>query len=597
MATATRKPPIVAPRKKAAMKKAVARLPVDPEESGRLEDDELVLDMAGSAKADPQLACAWKEKRKARMRVGAHVQPREVMPTTPEELERCLRDPKWRLFSGCLYKIIIKGDGDDDEDLVVPFLPNRAQRRFIETMWHRNIILKARQLGFTTLIAIMWLDEALFNGNTRCGMIAQDRETAEAIFRDKVVFAYDNLPDEIRERFPLARASTKELLFGHNNSSIRVATSVRGGTIHRLHVSEFGKICAKFPAKADEVVTGSIQAVPKSGILVIESTAEGTSGEFYEMCQRAMALVVGRVMLTASQYRFHFFAWWQDPNYDMDPSGVHISQELHDYFDEVEISAQTKIDLGQRAWYAEKMRNDFSGSEERMWREYPSTPEEAFQQSTEGHYYTKDLVLLRKRGGIRELPLLDLPVHTFWDIGTTDGTAIWFMQILDGQDRFIGYYEEHDEDLKHYATMLLNRGYTFGTHFLPHDANQKKLTDTNKSVKQLLQALLPGHRFRVVPVITKLMTGIYQVRKHLKGAYFDLDGTKQGIERVSGYKKKFSTSENRYIDQPDKSNGCSEGADALRQWAQAKELGYLARIDEDDEHGYVEPEASDWRTA
>src|SRR3546814_18785208 len=78
---------------------------------------------------------------------------------------------------------------------------------------------------------------------------------------------------------PLARDSANELLFAHNNSSIRVATSMRSGTIHRLHVSEFGKICAKFPDKAHEVVTGSLPAVPLDGIAIIESTAEGQSSE------------------------------------------------------------------------------------------------------------------------------------------------------------------------------------------------------------------------------------------------------------------------------------------------------------------------------
>lgn len=570
-------------------KKAAPAGDLDP---GDIDEDDDAREMMGSMPADPQLGAAWAHKR-GRLRQGAHIRPAESMPTTEDELERCLRNARWRLFSGALYKIVVKGESEDDEDFVVPFLPNRAQRRFIDRLWHRNIILKARQLGFTTLIALMWLDHALFNGNQRCGMIAQDRETAEAIFRDKVVFAYDNLPDEIRERFPLARASTKELLFAHNNSSIRVATSVRGGTVHRLHVSEFGKICAKFPAKADEVVTGSIQAVPKTGFLVIESTAEGTDGEFYAMCQRAMALVAGKELLTPSQYRFHFYAWWQDPGYEIDPSGVLIDLEQHEYFDKIEVEMGCKINLGQRAWYVEKRRNDFSGSEERMWREYPSTPEEAFQQSTEGHYYSKDMVLLRKRGAIRELPILDLPVHTFWDIGSSDGTAIWFMQTFEGMDRFIDYYEEHDEDLKHYAKMLTDKGYVYGTHFLPHDADHKKLSDTNKSVKQQLKTLRPGDKFRVVPVITKLMTGIYAVRKHLKGAFFDVNRTEQGLKRVSGYKKKFSTSENRYIDQPDKSNGCSEGADALRQWAQAKELGYLSQ---EDTESYVEPEAPDWRT-
>ena len=96
------------------------------------------------------------------------------------------------MCSGALYKIIIKSEdkSDLDEDLdtgslVVPFLPNRAQRRLLKALWHRNVILKARQLGFTTLVCILWLDTALFNRNMRCGIIAQDREAAEVIFVTK----------------------------------------------------------------------------------------------------------------------------------------------------------------------------------------------------------------------------------------------------------------------------------------------------------------------------------------------------------------------------------------------------------------------------
>src|SRR3546814_13099490 len=107
---------------------------------------------------------------------------------------------------------------DGDEATVVPFKPNRAQRRLIARLWHRNIILKARQLGFTTLVCIIWLDHALFNADQRCGIVAQDREAAEVIFRDKVKLAYDRLPPELKAEMPLARDSANELLFAHHNS-------------------------------------------------------------------------------------------------------------------------------------------------------------------------------------------------------------------------------------------------------------------------------------------------------------------------------------------------------------------------------------------
>ena len=518
--------------------------------------------------------------------------PLNTMPTDAAELQRCLADPEWRLFSGCLYKIMIKGDEGED-DFVVPFKPNRAQKRFLRRLWHRNLILKARQLGFTTLIAVLWLDHALWNANQRCGIIAQDREAAEAIFRDKVKFAYDNLPDEIRQRFPLARDSATELLFAHNNSSVRVATSMRSGTIHRLHISEFGKICAQYPLKAHEVITGSIPAVPLNGILVIESTAEGREGEFYDITQRAQTLHFSARKETARDYRFHFYAWWQEPKYTMDPSLVPISAEQHEYFEEIEQVMSCKIDPGQRAWYIATRDADFSGAEEKMWQEYPSTPDESFQVSTKGNYYAKDMVQLRKRGGITTVPVLDLPVFTFWDIGNSDGTAIWFAQFLRGEPRFIGYYEEHGEDLRHYVRHLQGTGHLFGAHFLPHDADHKRLGDYNKSTKDQLQELMPGQAFIIVPRVTELMTGIYSTRKHLKSAFFDTKGCERGLQRIQGYCKKFSRSENRYIDQPDKSNGCSEGADALRQWAQAEELGLISMLASDQ--GYVEAPAPDWR--
>ncbi|MGF1973957.1 hypothetical protein ACQUI1_15110, partial [Staphylococcus aureus] len=78
-----------------------------------------------------------------------------------------------------LYKIKIKGDDfvnefgqvEEAPTYELPFKPNDAQKKFLNRLWYRNIILKARQLGFTTLICILWLDHALFNANQHCGVI------------------------------------------------------------------------------------------------------------------------------------------------------------------------------------------------------------------------------------------------------------------------------------------------------------------------------------------------------------------------------------------------------------------------------------------
>lgn len=489
-----------------------------------------------------------------------------------ELIKSKLTDPYWRITSGELYKIIIKGDKADD-DLVLAFKPNRAQRRFIKRMHHRNLILKARQLGFTTLIAIMWLDHAQYNPNSRCAIIAQDKLAAEMIFRDKVKFAYENQPEFIREMFPLKEENKSEIVFGHNNSSVRVATSARSGTTHRLHVSEFGKICAKFPLKAREVITGSIPSVPASGIAIIESTAEGQEGSFYEMTIEALKLIDEKRDLGVKDWLIHFYAWWHSPDYQMSPAGTFISDKDHAYFDNIEAVMNTEITIYQRAWYVATRKADFAGSDEMMWQEYPSTPTEAFQQSTEGCYYSQQMATMRKQGRLLKIPKLDLPVYTFWDIGNGDGCAIWFMQIVGMEYRFIDYEEGHGETITYYIKLLQNKNYIWARHFMPHDAEHERLSDENKSVKQMFED--KGLKnIEIVPRIDNVQDGIQQTREAMPEIYIDIESCAQGIKRLDNYKKMWNEKQSRWSDTP-KHDENSEGADAMRQFAQAKALNMI----------------------
>lgn len=490
------------------------------------------------------------------------------------DLAKNLANPMWRLSN--LYKIIIKtkvagSDGVDTQ--VITFKPNRAQRRFLSRLWHRNIILKARQLGFTTLICLAWLDHALFNANQRCGVIAQNREAAEVIFRDKVKFAYDNLPDALRAAMPLARDSATELLFAHNNSSVRVGTSMRSGTLHRLLVSEFGKICAESPKKAAEVVTGSIPAVPMDGgILVIESTAEGQDGEFYDMTQAALTLARKGKVLTVKDYRLHFFAWWQDPAYRMNVADVVMTDKDHEYFDAIEVAAGTTLDQEQRAWYVATRDNDFASNPERMWQEYPSTEEEAFQKSAEGTYYAKQMTSALKQGRITHIPHVEgIPVNTFWDIGHSDGCAIWFHQRIGMRDHFIKFVEGWGESYSYFVAELQKTGWIWGRHYLPHDgAHVRQGELENLSPKQMLERL--GLRnVEIVPVVAELQHGIQKVRDSFPNYWFDQAACKEGITHLTQYRKAWNMRTQNWTNIPFK-DVHTEAADAIRQHAQ----GYTA---------------------
>lgn len=498
------------------------------------------------------------------------------VPSNEAELTACLADPMWRVCSGFIYKIMVKApDGNDNS--VVPFVPNKAQRRLMARMHHRNIIIKARQLGFTTLVAILWLDHALFNADQRCGIIAQDREAAEVIFRDKVKLAYERLPDFLRALFPLKRDSASELLFEHNNSSVRVATSMRSGTIHRLHISEYGKICAKYPDKAREVSTGSLPAVPIDGICIIESTAEGAEGDFYDKTTRAIAQAQSGSKLTEKDFQVHFFAWWQEPGYRLG-TDVAMSDKDRAYFGMVEAQTGTTLTREQRNWYVATRDSEFGGDPEKMWQEYPSTITEPFQVSTEGTYYAVQLAAMRKEDRLCHVPhVVGIPVNTFWDIGNSDGTAIWFHQRIGFEDRFINFIEGWGESYSYYVLQMQAMGYVWGTHYLPHDAAHKRQQGHKvASPEDELRELGIGGDWTIVPVVDEVIHGIQKTRDKFGSMFFDKEKCMLGMAHLGNYKKTWDKQRGAWkIHTPSKIDGHSEAADALRQFAQGYEAPRL----------------------
>ncbi len=285
-----------------------------------------------------------------------------------------LSDVWWRLNN--LYKIV------NEEGELVTFRMRPAQRELFKNMHYRNIILKARQLGFSTGIDIYLLDQALFNKNLSCGIIAQDLPAAGEIFSTKISVPFDNLPPWLRATFPVSTrregANGGHIEFAHG-SKIRVSTSFRSGTVQRLHISEHGKICAKYPAKAKEVRTGTLNAIKDGCIVFIESTAEGVGGDFHTMSTRAMDLGQLNLPLTSQDYKFHFFAWWQDPKYQtsVPTGGLRLSKYHQEYFAAVEQTMGITLLDEQKQWY---IRKEIEQQEE-MKQEFPSTPSEAFLTS------------------------------------------------------------------------------------------------------------------------------------------------------------------------------------------------------------------------
>lgn len=505
--------------------------------------------------------------------------PLAFIPRTEKELAWCLSDPIWRLSSGFLYKIKVKppenGGNDADEDVrVVPFKPNRAQKKLIKKLHKRNIILKARQLGFTTFIAILFLDSALFarkNNPVTAAIVAHTEKDAKEIFDDKVKFAYDNLPEVVRLAMPTGRDRADSVEFTHNNSKITVSVSFRGSTLTHLHISEFGKICAKHPDRADEVITGSIPAA-EAGIIFIESTAEGRAGHFYEMCQRAQRTASFGRRLTNKEFRFHFYPWWDDKAYRMDADLVDISQKENEYFDSVEASQGCYIDIEQRAWYISTRDNVYSGQDEKMWQEFPSTPEEPFQISTQGCYYTVQMTKMRKEHRIGQVPFEPgYPVNSFWDIGSSDGCAVWLHQQIGPWHHFIKFFEGWGESYAHFVGLMQDyqqkTGCIWGRHYLPHDGAHERQGEVSNTSPRTMLENLGLKNVEIVDRISELQHGISATRNYMSSVRIDKDECKEGITHLDNYRKAYNERLQCFSDYPLK-DVHTEAADGFRQAAQ-----------------------------
>jgi hypothetical protein len=476
------------------------------------------------------------------------------MPLDPRINADDWKNPVWRLSN--LYWIT------DKNGKVVKFAPNMEQTRFIENLHYRNVILKARQLGFSTLIQLIELDAAVFTSNLRAGVIADTLENVTTIFRDKIRFAYDRLPEGIRqERYPVQDSSTELLL--SNNSSVRVGTSMRSGTLQYLHISEFGKICAKSPEKAREIITGAIPAVAPDGFLFVESTAEGREGPFYEMVEHARKRIGRRHQ--PIEEKFHFFAWFGRPEYEVDPETVIVSPKDHDYFNRIEVSAPCILGPRKRAWYV--LMREKQGAD--MKREFPSTPDEAFEASNEGAWYREQFDRMRADRRICRVPYEPSEVvNTFWDLGANDTTAIWFHQQIGPENRWLRFYEANGRTLDHFVSYMKSTGYNFGKHYLPHDATHKRLQSgfQNRSVEDMLIDL--GVRdIEIVPRIEDVTVGINQTRMALSSCYFDEELCKEGLDHLEKYSKEWDKNGGCWKNYP-KHDAHSNAADALRQFGQ-----------------------------
>ena len=290
---------------------------------------------------------------------------------------------------------------------VVPFRLNDAQRKLYAVAKRqqdagkpvRLIILKARQLGFSTLTEGLIFHACATRKNVNALIVAHREDATANLFRMSKLF-YDELPAPVK---PMLRASNAQELVFENPSKLRSEREARPGlrsrircataggrgigrsdTLQCVHLSEY----AFWPDGADgkaSTLAGILQAVPSlpGTMVVIESTANG----FEDFKERWDAAVAGE-----NDFEPVFFAWFENPEYSMPVvPGTEWTPEERD------LKAAYQLTDEQLQWRRWCIANNCGGSLDMFRQEYPASPGEAFLHSGTGVFDNEQIVLRLER--------------------------------------------------------------------------------------------------------------------------------------------------------------------------------------------------------
>ena len=235
----------------------------------------------------------------------------------------------------------------------------------------RVIILKARQLGFSTLTGGILFKQTATKSMIDTAIVAHTSEASTNLFNMYKLF-YDSLPEAMQ---PTLKASNaKELFFDNPDGSglksrIRCLTAGSKGmgrslTLNNMHLSEL----AFWDGDVQETLTGLMQAfTAKPGaICIIESTPNGYN-KFKEMWDDAVN--------GDSDFIPLFVGWNENDDYRIPYTGFELTPE------EKELQQQYKLDLDQLEWRRRTIRNNCNNDIDQFHQEYPICPEEAFLAS------------------------------------------------------------------------------------------------------------------------------------------------------------------------------------------------------------------------
>lgn len=231
-----------------------------------------------------------------------------------------------------------------------------------------------------------------------------------------------------------------------------------------------------------------------------------------------------------------------------------------------------KVNYTDNPWFPEVLRKDMEDDKRKNFAEYEHVWLGNPKQAVDGAIFAEELRKAAEEHRLTRVPVkAGIPIQTFWDLGQSDNTAIWFVQIVGLEFRVVDYYQASGQKMPHYIEQLEQRKYLYDEHCLPHDASHEQLAAKSTIEQQLREALRDnpklGKTVRIVPRIPKKALAIEAARLIFDQCLFDKEKCADGLQclRHSAFAKDEETSR---VSKEPKHDIWSHGADAFMGFAQ-----------------------------
>jgi len=491
-----------------------------------------------------------------------------------------LADPVFRLTCGRIY-MIRNQDGEPEW-----FQPKPEQKRIIRLIYLSGvkvlIIPKARQLGMSTLIALIILDTILWSTSVQTTLIDYNGDNARKKMVEKVIYAYDRLPPAVAALSSVRAKNTQtgEFAVGPNvafcseedakmRSTAFFGDQPRGGTNQILWLSEWAEIAARFPQRSTDIKTGALSSA-KRGLIIVETTWHGGKrGDVWPFVKAALETPPEH--RTSRTPAIQFFAWWTDPRNRQEGSPEAIRPETLAYFTEIKRAWPQELDgiefdHEQMLWYQEesiKLGVYMRGQN-------PTVLEECFQSIIKGAIWAEAIAKCRQEGRITNVPHdPTLEVDTFWDLGAPSNTSIKFVQHRGPFHHLIASQQGGWSFVPDLVRSLKLRGYKYHIHFLPHDGAQTDrggATFEQQFREELARQGVSG-QIVVIPRAGSVWPGVNQMTSMFNTLLIDIS-CKEFIDAAENYRRRPDPlDDERYTD------------DIVKDWTTHECLDFQSLID------------------